>query len=136
MYTNAQVSLFNKWQDSEDLPKYTLTAKLRAFVEIKRSRTTEANANETRIYIPIDVISEIGKIYVDPIEYMNKSEVEKGSCMTFKKGDVIVVGSVGETLNVTLSGLRETYSNVVVLNTINDCRYGSTDMHHFMLVGN
>lgn len=135
MYTNSDITLFNKHNDTDQTPDYMATVVRNVYVEHRRSRSNENNTTETKIYIPSASMDATGKKYVGPIEYHSASDEERKGCFTFEKGDVVVRGVVDEPSVVKLSELRDKYDDVVVINSISNYLYGSANMHHWELVG-
>jgi len=127
MLTNVDCTVYNKY----------LVGRVETYqrVEIKAVQWEQRHARQgnqdndfTSVYIPF----ERGADYLKPRESLSVSD--KPDHWTLQIGDVIVKGIVTNELvagTFTLSDLKRTYDDVLVINSVDTRDYGSANMQHW-----
>lgn len=137
MKTNCTATLFNKYVNpatrSEEWVSYLLG---RVFWNNRKAANVLASggqmsADQAAIFIPMSgrVMAE----YLDPVAWSKL--VSKVGHWTLQVGDLLVKGSISETLSgsYTVSKLEKDYPNVMVIASVDERDFGSLSMRHWQV---
>lgn len=136
MYTNAHITIFNLVpQSGTGKATYEKTQINDVFWEKVIATADSENGlkkeDNIQIYIPIDSLSKLDKVYKTPKSFL-KAE-NKNTCYTFQSKDIVIKGIIEEE-NVSLKELKEKYDDVYTIQSVSDNRYGSEELQHFFLI--
>jgi hypothetical protein len=134
MRTNADCTIFNKYiVDREEVWQskqiHGVAWENRKGSNVLRSGGQLA-ADQARIFIPMSQ----GADYLKPREWQALANKE-GNKWTLQVGDVIVKGLVDEDIDAgfTLSDLKRTYDDALVISSVDTMDAGSASMWHWQI---
>jgi hypothetical protein len=89
----------------------------------------QSEADQARIFIPLSSLI----YYVTPVSW--KLLPNKAVYWTVQIGDVIVKGNVSDVINsgFTITTLKKTYDNVLIVSSVDPMLYGSEIMQHLQI---
>lgn len=130
MNTNADITLYNAYLDSDDNTKYarTVIKNVSWQDEIKSTVTDKGlqSANAITVFIPV---TSITKTYIEPKAYSKLSDFERSNYFTLKAEDKIIKGIYESNIN----GVKDfnKLDNIATIQVEIDNRIGSLSMQHW-----
>lgn len=142
MITNTDITLYNKYYDTEDKcikykRSYLNGVNYRGGYGTNTSSKSINNNDENIIYIPFSVYSG-NKKYIKPKSYEILSKSERENYFTLNSGDIVVKGIIDFELTNekgnNLKFLNEFYDDVSTVNNVKTYDCGSDYMKHWKVV--
>jgi hypothetical protein len=127
------ITVFNKVENN-----YIPTVLKGVLYDAKKAHRESTNGNENsssiQIIIPKNVKVKDYKKYVSPMSFDNESN--KTTIWTVSQSDFIMKGELTEQLEIIkYSEIKESYENVVKVNSVRDVDFGDNSLHHFNVEG-
>ena len=135
MRTNTLLTIYNKYVDpSTRSEKYQRSLVGKVQWENRKGSNVIASGgqisiDQARIFVPFENVSN----YVSPRTW--QALADKSDQFTFQVGDVIVKGEVVDAIGdlFTITDLKETYDNVLVISSVDTMDFGGLDLQHWQL---
>jgi len=132
MRTNADVTIYNKYIDTDRSEKYVRAQIKGVAWENRRASNTlamggRANADQATVYIPLARDAD----YLSPRDW--KALTDKTSAWTLQPGDLIVRGLIDEEISASLtpSTLLKTYADALLISSVDLMDNGSRSLAHW-----
>lgn len=143
MNTNADITLFNKFYDSENRQDIFLPTVIRGVSLYMRNGSTGDNkyresSSTYKIRIPIDADMG-GSTYADPVSYMRMQKEDAAAHWTLQADSIIVNAAIEEselTETVNLTELTKKYGAIITVTDFSDNTVrGIRRMKHWRIGG-